>query len=241
MERKLQSGMPGFLHRPAPSTQDRRSKADQVYLLLKNAIVTGEMLPGAAISKHEICEKLGMSRLPVTTAIERLSHERLVLIEPQKGSFVARISLDDVKQWMLARRALESEVASEAALRMPRAALDQLRLNLHYQHAAMEAEDHAGFVDLDGAFHQLLINGLDIPRVEEILGSLRAHLGRIRMMTSPEPGHNESTIAEHQAVFDAIADHDPERAAKAMRQHLDAVLERAVALEREHPNFFASR
>ena len=77
------------------------------------------MPPGAAIDKAALCQRFGVSRLPVTTAINRLAYERLVLIEPQKGSYVSRIRLDDVVQWMMARRAIEAEVAGEAARRLP--------------------------------------------------------------------------------------------------------------------------
>jgi DNA-binding GntR family transcriptional regulator len=92
-------------------TSGRLSKADQVYLALKSAIISGELLPAASIDKNELCARFGVSRLPVTTAVNRLAYEGLILIEPQRGSYVAKIQLDDVIQWMAARRALEVEIA----------------------------------------------------------------------------------------------------------------------------------
>ncbi len=118
------------------------SKADQVHLALKQAITRGEVPPGAAIDKTALCLRFGVSRLPVTTAIHRLAYEGLVLIEPQKGSYVSRIRLDDVLQWMMARRAIEAEVAAEAARRLPAEAAEALARNLRYQEAAVES---AGF------------------------------------------------------------------------------------------------
>ena len=97
----------------------RLSKADQVHLALKQAIIRGELLPGAAIDKSALCLRFGVSRLPVNTAIHRLAYEGLLRIEPQRGSYVSRIRLDDVRQWMMTRRAIEAEVAAEAARRLP--------------------------------------------------------------------------------------------------------------------------
>ena len=96
----------------------RLSKADRIYLAVKQAIVRGELTPGAAIDKSALCDRFAVSRLPVTTAINRLAYEGLILIERQKGSYVARIRLDDVLQWMMVRRAVEAEVAAEAARRL---------------------------------------------------------------------------------------------------------------------------
>ena len=106
------------LRQSAGAAETRLPKADQVHLALKQAITRGELPPGAAIDKAALCLRFGVSRLPVTTAIHRLAYEGLVLIEPQKGSYVSRIRLDDVLQWMMARCAIESEVAAEAARRL---------------------------------------------------------------------------------------------------------------------------
>lgn len=216
----------------------RVSKGEQVYLALKHAIVSGEVHPGATIDKAELCKRFGVSRLPVTTAINRLAYERLVLIEAQRGSYVAKIKLGDVMQWMTSRRALEVEIAGECARRLPSEVLNRIEQNLLYQEAAIGGNDHAGFFQLDVAFHQLLIDGLALHRIGELLDSLRSHLDRVRRLLLPEPGRMKSTLAEHRAIFAAISDRRPRHAEQAMRAHLDVVLERLIAFEKEHPGFF---
>jgi DNA-binding GntR family transcriptional regulator len=91
------------------------SKVDQAYLALKRAIVSGALAPETPIDKNEWCATFEVSRLSITTAINRLAFERLVVVEPQRGSYVAKISLEDVRQWMLMRRALEIEVVAVCA------------------------------------------------------------------------------------------------------------------------------
>src|SRR5579872_4915106 len=148
--------------RPSSGEESRRaSKADQVYDEIKEAILSGSFEPGMAIDKVELCNRLGMSRFPVTTAINRLAYERLVVIEPQHGSFVAKISADDVRELLLIRRALEAEIAGEAAQRLTSEALEKLERNLRYQAAAVEAQDYSGFYALDVEFHRILIGGLN--------------------------------------------------------------------------------
>jgi GntR family transcriptional regulator, rspAB operon transcriptional repressor len=108
---------PPVLHSPlVGATGSRRSvsKAALVYEDLRAAIIDLRLSPGARIEKLEICERLGVSRQPLAEAIGRLADERLVEVEPQKGTFVARIRLADVAEAAFVRRALE--VATVAAI-----------------------------------------------------------------------------------------------------------------------------
>lgn len=216
----------------------RLSKTDQVHLSLKQAIIGGALAPGAAIDKALLCRRFGVSRLPVTTAINRLAYEGLVLIERQKGSYVSRIRLDDVLQWMLARRAIEAELAGEAARRLGPDALEALRRNLRYQDAAIDGQDYDGFLQLDVGFHRLLADGLGLNRVGETLDAFRVHLDRVRRLLLPEPGRMMTTLTEHRAVLEAIEQRRSALAVRAMRRHLSVVIERLVAFERDHPDFF---
>ena len=63
------------------------SKAVFVYEDLRAAIIGLTLKPGASIDKNEICERLGVSRQPLAEAIARLAEERLLEVEPQKGTF----------------------------------------------------------------------------------------------------------------------------------------------------------
>jgi GntR family transcriptional regulator, rspAB operon transcriptional repressor len=233
--------------RPNPAARSKepaeiggRSKADQVYASLKRAIISGELAPASVIDKGELCERFGVSRLPISTAVHRLAYERLVLVEPQRGSYVAKIRLADVKQWMVARRALEVEVARECALRLNRTGLEALDRNLLYQQAAIDGGDLAGFLEFDIGFHKLLVDGVGAGRIEELLDSLRSHIDRVRRLLLPEPGTKEATLQEHKAIAEAIRRKDPAAAERAMRAHLDTVLGRLVSYEGRHADFFES-
>jgi GntR family transcriptional regulator, rspAB operon transcriptional repressor len=216
----------------------RGGKAEQVYAALKDAIVAGELSPAASIDKLELCERFGVSRFPVTTALNRLAYERLVVVEPQRGTYVAKIELGDVREWMMARRALEAEIAGECARHLAAPALDRVARNLRYQQAAVDGGDLDGFHELDVAFHRLLIEELGLSRVGDMLESIRVHLDRVRRMLLPEPGRMRTTLAEHKAVYAAIRRRDPAAAGEAMRAHVDVVLGQLLDFEKRHPEFF---
>ena len=161
-----------------------------------------------------------------------------MLIEPQHGSFIAKISAEDVRDLMIIRRALEVEIASEAAHRLPPEALAALERNLRYQQAAETAKDVAGFYALDVEFHDIIINGIALAHAHEILESLRAHLERVRRMILTPPGRLPHTLHEHRAVADAIRSGDAQAARTAMRAHLEQTSAMLGDLSRQRPDLF---
>lgn len=231
---------PADKHPASAATPDRShvSKANRVYDDIKEAILSGVLEPGAAIDKIALCERLGVSRFPVTTAINRLAYERLVMIEPQHGSFIAKISADDVRDLMTIRRALEVEIASEAARRLPPQFLAKLERNLRYQKAAEQAKDVPGFYALDVEFHEIIINGIALAHASEILEGLRAHLERVRRLLLTPPGRLPNTLKEHQAVADAIKSGDAQAARAAMRYHLEQTSAMLATVSRQRPDLF---
>jgi DNA-binding GntR family transcriptional regulator len=221
-------------------TETRRSsKADHVYRDLKESILSGALEPGGAIDKLGLCERLGVSRFPVSSAINRLAYERLVTIEPQHGSFVAKISIDDVRERLLVRRALESEIAARAAQSMPREGVEGLERNLRYQQAAVEAGDVAGFYALDVDFHRLIPAQLGLGHCAEILDGLRSHLERVRRLLLSPTGRMPMSLSEHSAIAKAVSRGDPVGARAAMQYHLQQTTDLFETFAMERSNLFS--
>jgi DNA-binding GntR family transcriptional regulator len=215
------------------------SKADAVYGELKEAILSGTLEPGRLIDKAGLCEKLGVSRFPVSAAVTRLSYDRLVDVAPQHGSFVARISLNDVRERFFIRSALEGEIAAEAARRMTRADKDALAANLKQEAAAVEAEDLAVFYALDVAFHQIMTTRLGMARANDLLENLRVHLERARRLAMSPGGRLLAALKEHASIAGAIEASDPVAAREAMKRHLDTTSALLESLAEKQPGLFS--
>jgi DNA-binding GntR family transcriptional regulator len=214
------------------------SKVDKAYLALKRAIVSGTLAPETPIDKNEWCATFEVSRLSITTAINRLAFEGLVVVEPQRGSYVAKIHLEDVRQWMSMRRALEVEVVGICATAMSNDGIAALGQNLAYQKVAITSGDLEGFHELDTRFHHQMTEGLLLARVAEVLDPIRTHLERVRRTLLPEPGRPEGTFREHEAIYRAIAAHAPDKAKSEMANHLDRVMRELQSFVAKHPGFF---
>ena len=222
---------------PRGAARKTGSKSSLVYEELRAAIVSLRLQPGAQIDKAGICERLGVSRQPLSEALSRLAEERLVTVEPQKGTYVTRIRMGDVEEAAFLREALEVATVRRLARDIDEETLDRLRLLIRYQAAAVAAGDVEEFYALDLRFHATLFGRLAFPRVAEAVEAARAQTERMRRLLL-QPRRNEDTIAEHTAILDALAARNPDGAAKAMHLHLGNVLAELRQFSVERPDLF---
>ncbi|HEY7749507.1 MAG TPA: GntR family transcriptional regulator [Aestuariivirgaceae bacterium] len=218
----------------------RGGATTRVFDALREAIVSLELPPGAPIDKAALCERLGVSRYPVSEALLRLQAEGLVEIQPQRGSSVALIRLADAEENMFLRSALEAAAMRALAPVITAETIAALQRNIRYQKAAVRADDRAGFYKLDLEFHEILLDALKFPRVKAAVENARLALERIRRLLASARRH-AVTLKEHQRIVCALEAGDGERAASAMIRHLDAVNRELKARARAQPELFADR
>lgn len=219
-------------------TPARGSLTAAVTDALRQAIVTLRMRPGEVIDKGAVCARLAVSRFPVSEALARLQAEGLVDILPQRGSVVSRVRVSDIAEFMLIRRALESEAVRIVAGRIEADLVTAIRANLARQKEAAEADRPEDFHRHDLAFHELILGALGLARVKGVIDSARANLDRARRLVG-NPRRLAVTIGEHEAIARALASRDPEGAAVAMHRHLDAVIAEVEVFARVNPALFA--
>lgn len=210
----------------------------RVHGALREAIVQLDLKPGEILDKQAIATRMGVSRFPVGEAMNRLAAEGLVDIIPQSGSRVALIKISDARENMFLRRALEVETVRKVATSATPALLDQLHSNLHYQTAAIEAQDLKGFHGFDLGFHAALQDHLGFERVRSATETARLGLDRVRRLLNTRR-RLELTLAEHRIIVHALEARDGEAAARAMYKHLDAVMAELESFAREKPELFA--
>jgi len=214
------------------------SARDQVYVALREAIVSAELEPGRRLSENELAEALGVSRTPVREALVRLRDERLVAIVPQLGTFVTLISTDAIADAAFVREALECSAIRLATDRATERELEDLQANLAAQDRAETDGDTEAFDRLDESLHRTLceLSGREIAWA--LSRRANGHLDRVRRLSLPEPGYLGEMVAEHRAVVAAVAEHDPDAAETALRHHLRMVLSSLPSIRAAHPDYF---
>ena len=215
------------------------SLAARTYLTLRQAILDLVYRPGESLRKRDICAALGVSRSPVSEAIARLAAERLVVVVPQAGTFVARFSMAEIREGVFLREAIELAAIERVAVSITDAQLQLLRRNLRVQEALVADRDEAGFYQQDAQFHALLLSFTGFSRVAQVAETAWVQVNRARRQILPLEGRIAATLCEHQAVVTALEQRDPEAARAAMRLHLSQLINFLIPLEKARPDLFA--
>src|SRR5246127_255495 len=102
------------------------TKADDIALVIEEAIVSGELAPGSVLRQEQLSERFGVSRTPVREALRRVAATGLVSFEPNRGVRVRTLSRDDLREAFLVRAELEALVTAEAAAKITPEELQEL-------------------------------------------------------------------------------------------------------------------
>ncbi|MGF7175076.1 GntR family transcriptional regulator [Azospirillum doebereinerae] len=211
-----------------------------VFRTLRTAIVSMHFQPGQALSEQEIADQLGVSRQPVREAFIKLSEAGLLIIRPQRGTFVVKISVKQVLDARFVREAVEVAVVRQACDRITPAGIMDLRANLKAQWAIASDSDPSSdrFLELDEAFHRTIALGADCEYAWRIVEETKAQMDRVRYLSMPYATPVKRLIAQHEAVLEAIAARDPAKAEAAMSLHLREILTSLPELEGKFPDLF---
>ena len=201
-----------------------RSIADQVYAFLEEDIVNHKYPAGARIDLEEIESSLGISRIPIRDALERLIEKGLGRKVPRVGYFTVKPTVDELKDLYRVRRLLEEFALSQEIRNVDRRlALDlRERFDSFVERSEFSTEEKRELLQLDLMLHKDIIIGLsNSPLLESIYEGIKVKINAsTRLMY-----RLEHDVVEHLEILDAILAHDRQRAIDRLRQHLSATEE----------------
>ncbi|MBU9696584.1 GntR family transcriptional regulator [Rhodobacteraceae bacterium HSP-20] len=224
--------------RLAPLDRFSGSLGQRVYQTLREAILSLAYRPGEIIRKPEICDALGVSRSPVADAVARLAAEGLVDVVPQAGTFVARFSMEEIREGAFLREAIEVAAIERVAETITEDQLTQLRRNITVQAALIADGDVPGFYQTDAAMHELILSFTGFRKLAQVSETAWLHVNRARQLILPVPGRITATLDEHRAILAALESRDPDAARLATRAHLRQLVTYLEPLERDRPDLF---
>lgn len=193
---------------------------DVVFNTLRQAILTGDFLPGERLMEITLAKRLGVSRTPVREAIRKLELEGLVDMIPRKGAAVARITVSDLKDVLEVRCHLEEFAASIACDRITEEEKAQLTVALKAFEQAIEDKDLRLIAQRDVEFHDVIFRATKNKRLLQIINNLREQIYRYRIEYIKDFGYHETLVKEHKEILDAIFSGNKEAAEKIMRTHI---------------------
>lgn len=198
---------------------------NRVYERLRERIVWGQLAPGARLVEREIAARMGTSRTPVRSALQRLQQERYVAVAGGGRStrlVVAPLTMDDARELLELVGSLEAAAGRRAALQ-PRSTRLSVTIRLAEVNNALrlaaeqERPDLRELFDLDTAFHRTYVEAGAGPRILALHDVIKPQAERYcwLYMSALADRIEESTV-EHEAIVDAIRHGDPDATERAV-------------------------
>jgi GntR family transcriptional regulator, transcriptional repressor for pyruvate dehydrogenase complex len=224
-----------------------RPQYERIAELIQGYIAEHQLQPGDRLpTEQELGEQLGVSRTIVRDAVKMLTPLGVLRTRRGSGIYVGQtaeipqlpmlnssspVPPEHMRELFEFRRFQEMQTASLAAQRITVAELKSLEQCLAENREAAKSEDRDTFLSSDDAFHcAIALAAHNMFYVQCVSTVLHLQRWAVRLLTGGAPGSTLAAVEQHTALFEAIREGDPVRAAEAARVHVESVY---TAYERE--------
>lgn len=199
-----------------------QTNKEKIYSAIKDKILTGQLQSGQQIRAAEVAKKYGVSGTPVREALIQLEGEGYVTYEPYKGAVVRSISKKEVREIFLIRSVLEC-MALETALK--KMTPDEYKEAMALAEKGLLEQDPTMLSTINWDFHSYIYNKSDLPKLCQMINSLRAPVVRYVRIYHQTVDSNEHH-SKHKEIVCAGMEGNPEKAVSILKESLANACER---------------
>ena len=214
--------------------QGSASLEARVYNELREAILCGQFRKGEWLTEHMLTQKLGVSRTPVRSALQRLAEDGLVSLTPNRGAVVIGIAKEDIVDIYRIRMRLEGLAGAMAAEKITGEIKQKLSENVDLCEFYMQRQDTEHIEELDTDFHSMIYEASGSRTLERILTDLHSNTKAYRSQSLCVPGRLSKTMEEHREILNAILTGDAEKAERLTSAHVERAMENMLLVLAEN-------
>lgn len=207
----------------------RRSLHAELADRMREMIVQGELEQGAKIPERELCEAFNVSRTPLREALKVLASEGFVVLTPNRGAAVSKLTRADIEETFPVIGALEAlagELACANATDAEIAQITRLHERMAQHHAAGE---RTPYFRLNEQIHDAIAAAARNPTLCRMQKSLASRVRRARYHANISQARWDQAMAEHEEIIDALKAREGKRLADILKRHLEHKLQAVSA------------
>lgn len=198
------------------------SLKEHIYEVLKDSVMELDIYDtdtNLRMDERTLAEQLGISRTPIREAIMRLEQEGFLEIQPRRGVYIRRKTLDEILEMITVWAALESMAARLACVEASDAEIAELR-HIGTAFTAGGAKAHISeYSEANIEFHLQILRMSQCGMLKKLAAGLFTHLKAVRRKAANDTGRADRSVVDHMAIIEAIEARDGEIAARLVREH----------------------
>lgn len=183
--------------------------------IIREAILKGDLKPGERLKQSDLADAMGVSRMPIREAFQKLEAEGLIKNEPHKGAVVKSIKVGDIEEIYALRAELEKMAVCQSVEHLTEDDHKQLSILVELMEASGDVDE---FIRHNIEFHRLLMKRCSWDRLNSFINTLWNGLPQ----QTPHiiKGQKETSNVEHRSILNAVLNKDKETAANLVSNHI---------------------
>ena len=200
----------------------RDTLGSQVYHILRNRILRGEITGGARLVQGPLSEEIGTSRIPVRDALKRLENDGLVISDGTGRYSVVQFGTQDAEEVYAIRRRLEPFAVEVAAEVISPEAMAEIKALFEKMSKVAKRRQLDRYIEINASFHMAIYEASGMARLVRIIRGLYSGVPSLTPLVLE--GRIPRSQEEHAQIIDRLAAHDAAGAARAMDRHIESAL-----------------
>jgi DNA-binding GntR family transcriptional regulator len=200
--------------------KDVKSLRDITLESIRAAIIGGDLKPGQHLIERELAEAMGISTTPIKEAFRILGHEGLVETLPRKGTYVSEVVNSSIEEIMMLRAYVESLSARLAALKISQSELEALELQIGLMEGLVKNRNSVQLAIENTKFHLMIRNAAKNPVIFQMVAQVVSFDNAFRKRALEYTVEVEEGFFEHNKIFEAIKERNPDLAEERMKTHI---------------------
>ncbi len=193
---------------------------DRLVERIRDMIVLGELQAGARIPQARLSQQLGVSRTPLREALKYLASEGLVLLLPNRGARVVKLTAEEIEQTHEVLGALETLAAARVVSRITDEEIAEICI-LHYQMVRhFSRGEPLEYLKLNQAIHQRIVDATGNHVLARTYATLRGRIARIRFVGNTLGSRWRDAVEEHEGILEALRKRDADLLADRLCRHI---------------------
>jgi DNA-binding GntR family transcriptional regulator len=196
------------------------STVERVEQWVRKGLLRGDYPPGAWLRQDDLAAELGVSKIPVREALQRLAAASLVTFEPNRGAMVRPLTAADAEEIFALRLAVEPELIRRAIGRHTIVDFATAELAL--------TSSSRTLTEANWEFHRALCDAAGWPRALAMVETLHAAVAPYVLLYTESLGGAAHSDAEHRELLEHCRAADARSAVRVLRVHLQAAAETLI-------------
>jgi DNA-binding GntR family transcriptional regulator len=198
-----------------------RTVEEEAFREIRTEILGGGLEPGSRLRLRELAERLGVSSLPVRSALLRLRAEGLVVYVPHSGSIVAPLEFEELEEIQAFRVGIEGLAARLGAVRLTDGDVERMRVQLRQLEEIAREPDLGPYLAAEWSFREICFRACRRERLLAHVRDFRLRAGRYLRVAWSSPDGLAESVRFQRRFFAACSRRDGEAAEAVSREALE--------------------